>query len=118
MSPVGTNLFTPFCAEIIFLLLVGTYGLTTVAMDNGEKYDLPKQIIQSQRAHALADYKKYCDETGFQSLGKSKMYDIINNIKPAQRKTVAGLDEFVVEAVEAWRSLSSKRGAHDWLALQ
>ena len=97
--------------ETIFLLLVGTYGLTTLLMDNGEKYDLPKQIIQSRRAHALADCKKYCNETGFQSLGKSKLYDIINSIKPAQQKTVAGLDEFVVEGVEAWRSLSSKRGA-------
>ena len=118
MSQVGTNLFMPFYAENIFLLLVGTYGLTTVVMDNGEKYDLPNQIIQSQRGHALADYKKYCDEIGFQSLGKSKLYDIINNIKPAQQKTVAGLDEFAVEAIEAWRSLSSKRGAHDWLVLQ
>ena len=108
----------PFYAETIFLLLVETYGLTTVVMDNGEKYDLPKQIIQFQRAHTLADYRKYCDETGFQSLGKSKLCDIINNIKLAQQKTVAGLDEFVVEAVEAWRSLSSKRGAHDWLALR
>ena len=100
----------PCYVETIFLLLVGTYGLTTLLMDNGEKYDLPKQIIQSQRAHALADYKKYCNETGFQSLGKSKLYDIINSIKPAQQKTVAGLDEFVVEGIEAWRSLSSKRG--------
>ena len=108
----------PCYVETIFLLLVGTYGLTTLLMDNGEKYDLPKQIIQSQRVHALADYKKYCNETGFQSLGKSKLYDIINSIKPAQQKTVAGLDEFVVEGVEAWRSLSSKRGAYDWLALQ
>ena len=78
-------------------------------MDNGEKYDLPKQIIQSQRTHAPVDYKKYCDETGFQSLGKSKLYDIINCIKPAQQRVVAGLDEFVVEGVEAWRSLSNKR---------
>ena len=101
----------PFYAETIFLLLVGAYGLTTVLIDNGEKYDLPKQIIQSQPAHALADYKKYCNETGFQSLGKSKLYDIINSIKPAQQKTVAGLDEFVVEGVEVWRSLSNKRGA-------
>ena len=41
----------PCYVETIFLLLVGAYGLTTLLMDNGEKYDLPKQIIQSQRAH-------------------------------------------------------------------
>ena len=91
----------------IFFLLAGTYGLTTLLMDNGEKCELPKQIIQSQLSRALVDYKKYCDETGFQSLGRSKLHDIIDSIKPAEQRTVAGLDEFVVEGIEAWRSLSS-----------
>ena len=89
-------------------MFIGTYGLTTLRMDNGEKCELPKQIIQSQRSHTIVDYKKYCDETGFQSLGKSKLYDIINSIKPTQQRIVAGLDEIVVEGIEAWRSLSSE----------
>ena len=89
-------------------MFIGTYGLTTLRMDNGEKCELLKQIIQSQRSHAIVDYKKYCDETGFQSLGKSKLYDIINSIKPTQQRIVAGLDEIVVEGIEAWRSISSE----------
>ena len=88
-------------------MLIGTYGLTTLRLDNGEKYELPKQIIQSQRSHAIVDYKKYCDEIGFQSLGKSRLYNIIDSIKPAQQRTVTGLDEIVVEGIEAWRSLLS-----------
>ena len=89
-------------------MLTGTYGLTTLRMDNGEKHELPKQIIQLQRSHAIVDYKKYCDENGFQSLGKSKLYNIIDSIKPEQQRTVTGLDEIDVEGMEAWRSLSSK----------
>ena len=89
-------------------MLIGTYGLTTLRLDNGEKYELPKQIMQLQRPHAIVDYKKYCDETGFQSLGKSKLYNIIDSIQPAQQRTVTGLDEIVVKGTEAWRSLSSK----------
>ena len=89
-------------------MLIGTYGLTTSRLDNGEKYELPKQIMQLQRPHAIVDYKKYCDETGFQSLGKSKLYNIIDSIKPAQQRTVTRLDEIVVEGTEAWRSLPSK----------
>ena len=89
-------------------MFIGTYGLTPLRMDNGEKCELPKQIIQSQRSQAIVDYKKYCDETGFQSLGNSKLYDIINSIKPTQQRIVAGLDEIVVEGIEAWRSLSSE----------
>jgi hypothetical protein len=76
-------------------------------MDNGDKYELPKQILQLQKTHALVSYKKCCDETDFEGLGNSKLYDILNSINPAQQQAVAGLDEFVVEGVEAWRSLSS-----------
>ena len=43
---------------------------------------------------------------GFESLGTSKLYDILNSIKPAQQKAVTGLDEFVVKGVEVWRGLS------------
>ena len=76
-------------------------------MDNGDKYELPKQILQLQTSHVLVNYQKYCDETDFQGLGRSKLYDILNSIKPTQQKAVTGLDEFVVEGVEAWSSLSS-----------
>ena len=76
-------------------------------MNNGDKYELPKQILQLQKSHVLVNYQKYCDEADFQGLGRSKLYDILNSIKPTQQKAVAGLDEFVVEGVEAWSSLSS-----------
>ena len=49
------------------------------------------------------------DNAGIQSLGKSKPNDIIDSIKPTQQKTVAGLDEFIVEGIEAWQSLSSSK---------
>ena len=77
-------------------------------MDNGEKYEVPKQILQLQRAHVLVNYKKYCDESNFEGLGRSKLYDVLNSIKPTQQHAVSGLDEFIVEGVESWRSLSSK----------
>ncbi|CAF3282448.1 unnamed protein product [Rotaria sp. Silwood2] len=88
-------------------LVSGTYGLTVLRMDNGDKYELPKQVLQLQKYHALISYKNYCDETDFEGLGNIKLYDILNSIKPAQQQAVAGLDEFVVEGVEAWCSLSS-----------
>ena len=75
-------------------------------MDNGDKYEVPKQILQLQKTHALINYKKYCDETDFESLGTSKLYDILKSIKPTQQKAVTGLDEFVVEGIEAWHGLS------------
>ena len=46
---------------------IGTYGLTTLCMDNGEKYQVPKKFF-NYKTHALLNYKKYCDETDFESL--------------------------------------------------
>lgn len=76
-------------------------------MDNGEKQEIPQQILQLQKTHAILNYQKYCEETDYECLSTAKLYDILNGIKPAQQKAVAGLDEFVVEGVESWKSLSS-----------
>ncbi|CAF4286381.1 unnamed protein product [Rotaria socialis] len=82
-------------------LVSGTYGLTVLRMDNGEKHELPKQILQLQKTHVLINYKKYCDETAFESLARTKLYDIINSIKPAQQQFFSGLGDFFAEGVEA-----------------
>ncbi|CAF4283930.1 unnamed protein product [Rotaria magnacalcarata] len=86
--------------------LQGTYGLTTLRMDSGEKVELSKQMLQSQKTHAIAEYKKYCEETNFEGLCNRKLFDILTGLKPAQQQIVAGLDDFVVEGIEAWQSLS------------
>ncbi|CAF4334357.1 unnamed protein product [Rotaria magnacalcarata] len=83
-----------------------TYGLTTLRMDSGEKVELSKQMLQSQKTHAIAEYKKYCEETNFEGLCNRKLFDILTGLKPAQQQIVAGLDDFVVEGIEAWQSLS------------
>ncbi|CAF3375308.1 unnamed protein product, partial [Rotaria socialis] len=84
-----------------------TYGLTTLRMDTGEKVQLSKQILQSQKTHAIVSYKQYCDETDFEGLCNRKLIDILSSLKPEQQRIVAGLDDFVVEGVEAWRCLSN-----------
>ena len=90
----------------IFLKLIGTYGLTTLRMDTGERIQLSKQILQSQKTHAIASYKNYCDETDFESLCSRMLFDILNSLKPEQQRIVAGVDDFIVEDVEAWRCMS------------
>ena len=75
-------------------------------MDSGEKVEISKQILQLQKNHAIAEYKKYCEETVFEGLCNRKLSDILASLKPAQQRIVAGLDDFVVEGIEAWNSLS------------
>lgn len=77
-------------------------------MDSGETVELAKQILQCQKSHAISSYRKYCEETGFEGLCNRKLFDILNGLKPAQQRALAGLDEFVVDGVEAWACLSSE----------
>ena len=74
-------------------------------MDTGEKVQLSKQILQSQKTHAIANYKNYCDETDFKSLCSRKLFDVLNSLKPEQQRIVAGVDDIVVGGVEAWRCM-------------
>ena len=68
-------------------------------MGNGDKCELPKQILQLQKVHVVFNYKKYCDESDFEGLCRSKLFEIFNSIKSSQQQAVSGLDEFVVEGV-------------------
>ncbi|CAM4847212.1 unnamed protein product, partial [Rotaria magnacalcarata] len=45
-------------------------------------------------------------ETGIENTRIFKQWTMRCNMKPAQQQIVSGLDEFIVERVEAWRSLS------------
>ncbi|CAF1621820.1 unnamed protein product, partial [Didymodactylos carnosus] len=85
-----------------------THGLTTLRMDNGEKCVIPKQILQSQKIHAILEYKNRCEEDDFEPFGIRKLYDILNSINPSEQKVLSGLDEFVTEGVEAWDTLSGR----------
>ncbi|CAF4181776.1 unnamed protein product [Rotaria magnacalcarata] len=96
-----------FLKELTSFLLIGTYGLTTLRMDTGEKVQLSKQILQSQKAHAIVSYQQYCDEADFEGLGNRKLFDILSSLNPEQQRIVTGLDDFVVEGAEAWRCLSN-----------
>ena len=61
-------------------------------MDNGDQIELSKQILQSQKTHAIANYKKYCDETAFEGLSNKKLFDILSSLKPAQPRALADLN--------------------------
>ena len=75
-------------------------------MDSGENVEISKEIRQFQKNHAITEYKMYCEETGFEDLCNKKLFDILAGLKAAQQRIVAGLDDFVVEGIEAWNSLS------------
>ena len=76
-----------------------------MCIDPCGKGELSKQILQFQKTHAIAKHEKYCEETDFEDLCNRKRFDILSGLKPAQQRIVAGLDDFVVEGIEAWNSL-------------
>ncbi|CAF4807218.1 unnamed protein product [Rotaria sp. Silwood2] len=87
------------------LFQTGNYGITTITLNDGEQFIIPKQILQSQRSHAIVEYLKYWEETNFNNLGRTKLFEILDNIKPSSQRAVSGLDEFVTEVIEAWKTI-------------
>ena len=81
-------------------------GRTTLCMDSGEKVELSKQILQLQKTHAITEYKRHCEKTDLEGLCDRKLFDILTGLKLAQQRIIAGLDDFAVEGIEAWHSLS------------
>ena len=47
-------------------------------MNSVDELELPKQILQLQKAHVVFNYKKYCDESNFEGLWRSKLFEILD----------------------------------------
>ena len=88
LRQLGTKFLAAGC-EFLFsfqiFYVIGTYGLTTSPMNNGDKYEVPKHSLQLQETYALINYRKNCEEIDFESLRNTKFYDILNSIEPAQK---------------------------------
>ncbi|CAF4064817.1 unnamed protein product [Rotaria magnacalcarata] len=76
------------------------------------KQNTEQSIRQRMDPEKIKHFVNWLVESSALVIGlvRTKLYDIINSIKPAQQQIVSSFDEFVAEGVEAWRSLSSHLG--------
>ena len=82
------------------------YGTTIIKYDSGERQMLPYAVITAMRSHVIQEYKHYCQEHLLlqkgQYLSDSCLWRILKNIKPSQKRAMAGLGNTTANGLEGF----------------
>lgn len=67
----------------------------TYTYSSGDTQTLPHAVITAKYNHIVKYYQQYCKETAFESLSETALLRIQRALKPSQRRSLAGLDEWL-----------------------
>lgn len=84
------------------LLQEVAYGTTKLKFERGDKLTVANTILNGVREHAVKEYKIFCEEIKYNSLGRTTLLNMLSKMKPHIRKKLAGIDTFVVDGLEAF----------------
>lgn len=83
------------------------YGTSNILFDDGHKETLPKSVLTMIKARVIKLYHDFCYRSSFENpLSKSTCYRILVKLKPSQRKSMASMDNYLVECIEGYRCLN------------
>ena len=105
MSPEKLDHFLAFItsAKIIQDL---SFGEKTLKLSSGSEIKVPNVIRTSIPEQIIKQYQSYCAETGFSSpFSHSSLSRILNVCAASTRKSLQGLDYFLVEGAKAFDDL-------------
>lgn len=75
------------------------YGEKILKLTTGEVLMVPNSIRMMIPDRICQQYTQYCKETGFEPMGKSTMLTILKECSASIRKSLQGLDYFVVDGM-------------------
>ncbi|XP_062603058.1 uncharacterized protein LOC134264790 [Saccostrea cucullata] len=81
------------------------YGQRTLKLDSGEMITIPNVIRSISSSAVISQYQQLCEEEGATPLGKSTLYKILTDCAASVRKSVEGLDNYVMEGSRAFQAL-------------
>jgi len=76
LDPVKVDHFLDFISSPSFLQDVA-YGTKTLKLTNGKRVEIPNVVRTVISARLVKLYCSYCDETGFEPLGRTTLFSII-----------------------------------------
>ena len=83
------------------------YGTTVIKFDSGEKQVRSHPVLTVMRSHVALDYKQHCKENLSLSedefLSDSTLWKVLRNIKPSQKRAMAGLDNATANGLTPFR---------------
>ena len=63
-------------------------------------------VITSKYKHITAYYLQFCQDNNYESLSESSLYRILKELKPSQRKSLAGLDNTTADGLNGFSILA------------
>lgn len=104
MNPILIQHFLQYLHES-GSLQTAAYGTNKYTFEDGNKALVPKPVLCGIRTHICAAYIDFCNENQLSHLSFSSLMKIINEIKPAPQSQLSGLDNFLVDGIEAIETL-------------
>ena len=104
LDPVKTNHFVNFIASANFIQDVA-YGTKELKLDSGEKIPIPNVIRTMVASRIMKQYISYCQETEFEPVSERTLYRIIDVCAASRQKSLQGLDYFLTEGAQAFKSV-------------
>ena len=83
------------------------YGITNLTYSIGETHTIPHAVITASYKHIILYYLQYCQENQLIPLSQSTLCKILKELKPSQRKSLAGLDSTPADGLNGYSTLES-----------
>ncbi|CAC5400064.1 unnamed protein product [Mytilus coruscus] len=83
------------------------FGEKTLKLTNGEIIKIPSVIRSLAPSTIILQYTALCKEENIKPLGSSTLYKLLEDCAALVRRSIEGLDNFVMEGCRAFRDLES-----------
>ena len=88
------------------------YGVTTLKFTCGSIKTILQAILTAKYTHIISFYMQSCNEINYSMLFESTLHQILKELKPFQRHSVAGLDGITTDGVNGFTVLKKAASLH------
>ena len=78
------------------------YGISKVHFESGTVQTISNAILTSKYSHAIAFYLEICRNCDYEPLHESTLWQILRELKPSKRKSLAGLDDITAAGMNGF----------------
>ncbi|XP_076107223.1 uncharacterized protein LOC143075622 isoform X2 [Mytilus galloprovincialis] len=77
------------------------YGSKTLKLSSGLEITIPKVVRNVIASRLVSSYSQYCNDEGYECLGRSTLFNIVKACAASQKKNMHGLDNITSEGMRA-----------------
>lgn len=81
------------------------FGEKKIKLSNGERISVPNTIRNAIPTRIIRQYHLFCEQTSYQPLSDTILFDILKHCSASTRKSLAGLDSYSANGSSAFEAL-------------